>query len=179
MWYTFLLWLFWAVLVFGHRDYPSKKLRKNKVWEDFYGRSGGHTRTHLPRLQLNSTVSYCDGCTTLPPKVHPPAPAPASTSCSLNHSAAPPLCRGLSTTHQQAADWLSSCFGLLGWGHQGEVSVTTCNEICCEHFTEAAAAYRHKWSDVRRLQANPAGNWQKRAGQGAEVSLSPRCYCAI
>lgn len=178
MWYTFLLWLFWAVLVFGHRDYPSKKLRKTKCGKTFMG---VQEDTHLPRLQLNSTVSYCDGCTTLPPKVHPPAPAPASTSCSLNHSAAPPLCRGLSTTHQQAAGWLSSCFGLLGWGHQGEVSVTTCNEICCEHFTEAAAAaaYRHKWSDVRRLQANPAGNWQKRAGQGAEVSLSPRCYCAI
>lgn len=174
MWYTFLLWLFWAVLVFGHRDYPSKKLRKTTCGKTFMGVQED-TRAHICQ-DYNSTPQLAT-VTVVPPSllksIHQHQHLPAL------HAAAPPLCRGLSTTHQQAAGWLSSCFGLLGWGHQGEVSVTTCNEICCEHFTEAAAAYRHKWSDVRRLQANPAGNWQKRAGQGAEVSLSPRCYCAI
>lgn len=35
---------------------------------------------------------------------------------SSNHSAAPPLCQGLSTTHRQAAGRLSPCAGLPGAG---------------------------------------------------------------
>lgn len=51
--------------------------------------------------------------------------------------------------------------GYQGWGCRGEVSVTTCNEICREHFTVAAVVYCRKLNDLGSVQTNPAAGNKK------------------
>lgn len=137
-------------------------------------------------LQMSCTISCSDWqccCFTLPVCLCP------STSCStcqhftqlqpLRCPATLPRTLHYTPTSSRPAlhlCWVTQGGAVLGGG----VSVTTCNEICPEHFTVAAVVYCRKSSDVGSVQTNPAaGNKDWKVVQGKEMSVSFCCCCRI
>lgn len=103
---------------------------------------------------------------------------------SSNHSAAPPLCQGLSTTHRQAAGRLSPCAGLPGGGAvEGRCplqlvmrSVVSTSQRLLLLFTVANEGTSGS------MRGNPAAGkqrWDSSTSGGREMSGNVCCSCTF
>lgn len=132
-----------VVIMIDRNIRRKKQKRRSETWEQSR-RTSGHRAPHNlwtsdQHLKMNCTISWDRPAAVSPSLsmcVRAPATAPASTSHGSNHSAAPLLCQGLSTTtHWQGAGGRRSCAEIpRGGAGEGEVCDTTRNEICREHF---------------------------------------------